>query len=625
MKRTVLFMVFMTLMNIVWGQTHWTVITGTQYNMTVKGIIVIDGVTQANNQLEIGAFCGEECRGSRKAALFPPTGEYPVMLTVVSNVYSGETITFRIYDHSTQQELDLQSETTLTFEHNTNAGNMGNWFQFVFTTPAVSNTTTGDWSDPTVWGGTAPTPEANVQINTGNVTIGDNGAATVTVASLEIVAGATLTVESGSTLVVTGDLTNANEDGLVIEDGAQVVNESANVKATYRKDITSYNAKSGGGWYTISSPVDGMAIAGSGFVTPEYDLYRYNENPDDGMEWENYKAGITDFTTFESGRGYLYANSNTFTPAFEGTLNAAAVTRQLTCTANPDGLSGFNLIGNPFPHDIYKGVGGAIEDASLASGYYTLNDDGLWQTHTYEDAIRPGQGILVKTVANTSLAIAKSVAAATAENGGAKAVSGRLGITVKGDGDSADRAFAYFGPGIGLEKMGGFGTAAPCVFVRSGQDYAIAHVGQDEESLEVCFQNSQDADFHLSVDMKDIDFGYLQLYDDVTGTVTDLMEEPEYVFHADGTETEARFKLMFRVTTGVEEMTEDEPFAFISNGNLIVNGEGTLQIFDVIGRQLYVKQVSPLTSNLSPFTSPGVYVLRLIDGNGTRTQKVVVR
>lgn len=115
--------------------THWSPIGGTQYNMTVKGIIVIDGVTQANNQLEIGAFCGDECRGSRKAALFPPTGEYPVMLTVVSNVFSGETITFRIYDHTTQQELDLVSESTLVFEHNTNQGAMNNWFPFVFTSP----------------------------------------------------------------------------------------------------------------------------------------------------------------------------------------------------------------------------------------------------------------------------------------------------------------------------------------------------------------------------------------------------------------------------------------------------------------------------------------------------------
>ena len=137
MKKLALVIFSLFVMGCAMAQTgnHWSPIGGTQYNMTVKGIIVIDGVTQTNNQLEIGAFCGDECRGSRKAALFPPTGEYPVMLTVVSNVFSGETITFRIFDHATQQELNLQSESTLTFEHNTNQGSMGSWFPFNFTTP----------------------------------------------------------------------------------------------------------------------------------------------------------------------------------------------------------------------------------------------------------------------------------------------------------------------------------------------------------------------------------------------------------------------------------------------------------------------------------------------------------
>lgn len=142
MKKIVLIMASLFLMGMAMAQSgnHWSPITGTQYNMTVKGIIVIDGMTQTSNQLEIGAFCGDECRGSRKAALFPPTGEYPVMLTVVSNVFSGEAITFRIYDHASQQELNLTSESTLTFEHNTNQGAMNNWFPFVFTSPSQTFT-----------------------------------------------------------------------------------------------------------------------------------------------------------------------------------------------------------------------------------------------------------------------------------------------------------------------------------------------------------------------------------------------------------------------------------------------------------------------------------------------------
>lgn len=598
---------------------HWTVITGTQYNMTVKGIIVIDGVTQTSNQLEIGAFCGDECRGSRKAAVFPPTGEYTVMLTVVSNVYSGETITFRIYDHTTQQELDLQSETTLMFEHNTNAGSMGNWFQFVFTTPAPAN-----WDDPNTWGGSVPGSTSTVTLPC-DVVVGDGGAITVTVANLNIPDGNTLTIEAGSTLVVTGDLTSADEEGLVIEDGAQVINESADVKATYRKNITSYNAKDADGWYTISSPVSEMSIAGSGFVTPEYDLYRYNETRVGG-EWENHKDNSnTDFTSFETGRGYLYANSNTFSPAFTGTLNNADVSRHVTYTDRPDGLSGFNLIGNPFPHAIYKGAGGAIDDAHLASGYYTLTDEGAWHVHTYEDAIQPGQGILVKTTSSADLSIVKSTAVATAETSSSKSAVGRLGVTVAGV-NSEDRAFAYFGQGIGMEKMGNLSQQAPSLWIRNdGADYAIAHVDNACESLDVCFRNRHNADYRLAVDAKGLDLGVLQLVDHATGEVVDLKQQPDYGFHANGTEADRRFKLVFRVDTGVEEVTEAEPFAFISDGQLVVNGEGTLQIFDALGRKVFASDLSSQTSRISLPSSSGVYVLRLIGENKVRTQKIVVR
>lgn len=39
-------------------------------------------------------------------------------------------------------------------------------------------------------------------------------------------------------------------------------------------------------------------------------------------------------------------------------------------------------------------------------------------------------------------------------------------------------------------------------------------------------------------------------------------------------------------------------FAYISNGELIVNGEGTLQVFDALGRQLFSKNLSTSNSSL---------------------------
>lgn len=70
---------------------------------------------------------------------------------------------------------------------------------------------------------------------------------------------------------------------------------------------------------------------------------------------------------------------------------------------------------------------------------------------------------------------------------------------------------------------------------------------------------------------------------------------------------------------------DNEPFAFISNGNLIVNGTGTLQIFDVLGHQLLSRDVYSSFRILHSTFPTGVYVLRLIDGEKVKTQKIVVK
>ena len=602
----------MALVGMSMAQNHWTPITGNQYNMTVKGVISIEGVVQNVTTLEIGAFCGEECRASTFPQFFPPTQEYVATVTIRSNALSGETITFRLFDHLTQQELNLDCENTVEFLNDGSIGTIGNWFQFAFVTPTIHNTTPGNWSDPTSWGGTVPSAGATVAIDV-NCVIDED----VEVANLSISDGAILTLQSGNTLTVTGTLINAEATGLVIQDGAQLVNASANVKASYVKTIVSYEAKDNGGWYTIGSPMNTMPIAGSDFLTPEYDLYRLNETRIGG-EWENYKdPSNTDFDTFENGRGYLYANSNTMTPTFSGTLNNADVVYGVTYTDRADGLSGFNIIGNPFPHAVYKGEGGAIDNTNLASGYYTLNNEGAWHVHTFEDAILPGQGILVKTTATANLDIAKSIVAATAESNGSKSAMGSLEIIVEG-GSGVDRAIAYLGQGIGLDKMVGFTDQVPSLWIRNDNaDYAIAHVGDDCEMLELCLGNRQEADFTMAVKVKGAVLGHLQLIDMVTGATVDLLQHPEYTFHATGSETVSRFRLAFKVATTVGEAVDEVPFAYVSGGDIMLFGvdeDATLEVFDMTGRMVSDKGLST-----------GVYVLRLVNGNAVKTQKIVVK
>ena len=407
--------------------------------------------------------------------------------------------------------------------------------------------TSSSWSNPSNWENrTVPSLgdevfiQANCNLNT-----------TATEASLTIGEGQTLTVQSGKTLTVTGDLTSSMASALVIQEGAQVINATENVNATMEKNIVSYDMNGSDGWYTIASPMLEMTIDGSDFLAFENDLYRFND-ANTNEEWENYKdVENQGFTVFEGGRGYLYANNNTFSPTFTGVLNATEVTYPLIYVQRPEGQSsGFNLIGNPFPHVIYKGNGGAIDNANLASGYYTLTNEGVWHVHTYEDAIQPGQGILVKTSVASNLTIAKSNAAANAETNGAKQRMGRMNISVSGE-SGEDRSYVYFCKGTGLDKMSNFNEQTPSLWISdNGNKYAIAHIDAESEAVDVRFKNKESGTFTLTVNATDIKFSYLHLIDHLTGTDIDLLV-PEFVegynFVANGNEDEARFTIVFKM------------------------------------------------------------------------------
>lgn len=621
MKKCILTMVLAMVACVSWAN-HWVVDDSQFANyMTVTCVVQINGEEQYSTQLELGSFCGNEVRGSIYGKK-TPTNRYFFMLPCWGE--SGEEFNFRLYDAEHDIELDDYVCSTVLVYNQNGYGGLSNPYVLNFEggPSGFHFITAGNWSTASNWQGGALPGTGDMVFIDANCTLNIDAEVT----DLTVNDGSTLTLQTGRTLTVTGELVNAAETGLVIEERAQLINASANVSATVEKNIVAYGSGNPDGWYTIASPINTMTISGSGFLTPNYDLYRLNETRIGG-EWENYKDNTnTDFIAFENGRGYLYANDNTFSPAFTGVLNNAAVSYAVTYTERTDGLSGFNLIGNPFPHAIYKGAGGAIDDVCLASGYYTLTNEGAWHVHTYEDAILPGQGILVKTTEAVTLGISKSNTVASAESGGAKSAFDRLDIIVAGAGVE-NRAYAYFGPGVGLNKMRELSDQVSSMWIRdNGRDYAIAHVDNGCESLDVFFHNRQNADFKFMVNVRDTQFSYLRLVDNLTGAIVDLLQQPEYEFHANGNEIDARFKLVFKVTTEVEEASGDAPYAYFGNGQIIiadVDENATLQIVDLMGRVMFSGETRRCLSTSG--MAPGAYVLRLINGNDIKIQKLIIQ
>ena len=114
----------------------------------------------------------------------------------------------------------------------------------------------------------------------------------------------------------------------------------------------------------------------------------------------------------------------------------------------------------------------------------------------------------------------------------------------------------------------------------------------------------------------------------MTGADIDLLQTPDYTFNVKTTDYASRSRLVFS-TNSVSEDTDgdDAAFAYISNGEIVLTdatADATLQIVDVTGR--VVVSVGGHTRCVpTAGMTPGVYVLRLINGNDVKTQKTVIR
>lgn len=95
--------------------SHWSLNPyDYKYDMTVYARLTLDAteVTDFSNY-EIAAFVGDECRGVGKVQT---KDSYTwIYLRIRSNTASGEKISFRLYDKSTDRTLQLQAEQTISF------------------------------------------------------------------------------------------------------------------------------------------------------------------------------------------------------------------------------------------------------------------------------------------------------------------------------------------------------------------------------------------------------------------------------------------------------------------------------------------------------------------------------
>ena len=98
--------------------------------MSVIGVIQIDGVEQTNTVFELGAFVNDECRGRERLEYESDIDRYLLYLTLFGN--DDDQLTFKLYDHSVNAEVDKTCLTTLAFETNGVVGTFDEPFVFDF-------------------------------------------------------------------------------------------------------------------------------------------------------------------------------------------------------------------------------------------------------------------------------------------------------------------------------------------------------------------------------------------------------------------------------------------------------------------------------------------------------------
>ena len=196
-----------------------------------------------------------------------------------------------------------------------------------------------------------------------------------------------------------------------------------------------------------------------------------------------------------------------------------------------------------------------------------------------------------------------------------------LKIELTANGVLIDRVFMKAGKGENCSKLS-LSQYAPIIYVPDDdKEYAIAY-REGANMMPLCFTTAKNDVFTLEFDTRSYNGSYLHLIDNATGADIDLLRTPSYSFNSADAHYAARFKIVF-----AEEATNDivDSFAFISNGELIITGTGTLQVFDMLGRQLFTRKVNSSLSIPNSSLTPGVYVIRLSNGNDVKTQKIVVR
>ncbi|MBQ4398072.1 MAG: chitobiase/beta-hexosaminidase C-terminal domain-containing protein [Bacteroidales bacterium] len=386
--------------------------------------------------------------------------------------------------------------------------------------------------------------------------------------------------------------------------------------------VNGYGDTNGGyvllAWPESTSPtaINGMISDNLGAqVTPEtpgtYDLYSYDESQ--AMEWRNYRTNSFELVP---GKGYLYASKAGVTLTYEGEADPEFTDVDLPYTDNKI-IKSIYLAGNSKTNEqtfyVYNS-----ELAKQTFNYLTMNEDG--------NGFISAQATSYTAPAMTGFFVqapgANMTLSTTDVN--AKANASLLNINVlRSRGSVIDNAIVSFSNGSMMDKFYLMNNTTRVYIPQGNREMAIANSAAQGE-MPVSFRASENGTYTIAVEAENVDMNYLHLIDNMTGADVDLLATPNYTFEARTNDYTSRFRLVFSAN-GIDEQTA-ETFAFFNGTSWTVSntGDATLQVVDITGRIVSSETING-NATISLNQPAGIYMLRLVNGNDVKVQKVVVR
>lgn len=417
-------------------------------------------------------------------------------------------------------------------------------------------------------------------------------------------------IETQGILVMDNVTFEGEPINVIISGNGQLDTKSA-VTAMWKKNIEAYSDEDSdnkleSGWYTISAPFGNTNHNLQD--TEGYELFQYVEKT---ATWLNYKG---DDFAMKSGIGYIYAHSGNVEVSISGTTVTDDFTATPTVTEAVGELKGFNLYGNPFT----KNITGEHVAGDLADGYYTLSNSGSWIAKNMTDSIAVGEGFLVQALGTEDVTISYDKPAPRASDNGSIQINVANNIY-------SDVAYVSFNEGISLNKISHHNAEVPMVYVTMNNDkYSIAYMNDEVEEIPFSFEAKTMGSYTIGIKTKDCEYENITLVDRLTGIETNMLLE-DYSFIGSPDEKSERF--IIRLSARYDDMSADDNFAIVNGNELIIanlSDNATVQIYDIMGRPV-TSYVLSGTANISMETlANGIYVVRLIDENDVKSQKVVI-